>query len=320
MNAKNRKTFWMASLSLFIVSLVCCISAYSVYARLQFKENLALVRLVTSDFQPIEIAKASVGGSEVVSGRKFKVTNDDWLSSLIINLKNTTAKRIDYVEFAINFPNDSQTGKQILPPLVMARGKSSAIPKPNRELLEDLSLAPNDTAEISVNNFSLVHLQKGLQTSNTVISRDALRNPSISLKMVIFDDETMWYKGYWMERDKEDSNKWNTISPDRYTSYEKSTANSLKTGKIVPASYNRAFNRTSAGYGCYHISNISWQTCNWYLCTFIAEEFQSTDFGWNKDNVTELCGWDFYCDEVQFTKLSNTQCADVFRGPNEPQK
>lgn len=180
------------------------------------QESGRTVKKKTWGNEPIEILTVKVKGTVVDFNQVF-TSGNDWFNGLTLSVKNISNKTIVFINLALDFPPPEGAskgtrdrmlyGQAPLPP-----GETDDILPPKDQPL----LASNGTAALTLSDYDDTRsfLDEAGQTQS-------IREVTIDIDEVIFDDGTMWTGGRMLKR--------NPVNPDEWIPIENSSPASRKT-------------------------------------------------------------------------------------------
>lgn len=200
-----------------------------------------LLKKSTFPNEPMKIVKIIVKQKAIEANKKFS-EEDDWLKSLTITLKNVSDKPIVFIEVSLNFPaveehpdgpepgyvRDLTYGRQRPPDAPVLSDQSKPV-MPNENV--DISLTVEDQEAIEA---ALIRLGFPLHTKSV----------KMSLRTVIFNDDTMWRAGRILIRDTGEPGSWNVVRPAQGSS-----------SKNDPRHEYNSLNRSNSAYILVHVKN-----------------------------------------------------------------
>ena len=156
--------------------------------------------------EAIRVVSMKAKGKPIESGKKF-VEDDDWVNSLTIRLKNVSPKPIVFFEVSLTFPanadqpygprpgylRDIKYGRE---PLSSAVGSNQLPP-----------VMPNDFVELTLSDTD----REAIEGALTQLDYPKGIYVKMTLRTVIFEDDTMWRAGETLTRDPEDPSTWKVV-------------------------------------------------------------------------------------------------------------
>ena len=188
--------------SLGIMTVVLALAVPTFAFAQQFRERI-IQRLPTEKDEPIAITTVKVNDRSLVLGRKF-TANDDWLSGLVISVKNISDKPILFASIRLVFPRpaDSSDGPSIYD---LSHGNNPLMTSRPTATEQLVGIMPGNTAELGLSNQEFLDLQRFLVSTGYPLG---INRVDLRISHVIFDDDTMWYAGALLRRDPTNSSKW----------------------------------------------------------------------------------------------------------------
>lgn len=153
--------------------------------------------------EPFRFGNLSVRNVKITPGMKFNArliaTNpggeaEDWLEYLSFTIKNTSGKRMIYINVELDFPETAVNGE----PLMVYNQLGIGIhPKAIGDDLKSgtpLALEPGDITTFSFSSYRLRLVKAFLALKNFQLAD--LNRVTIRIDNIIFDDRTKWSQGY----------------------------------------------------------------------------------------------------------------------------
>jgi hypothetical protein len=148
---------------------------------------------------PVEIAEVKAAKNVVELGRAFDA-DDDWLSTILLKIKNISDKPIVYLAINVNFPETRATGSMMSYPVEFGQQPGSKFPAKRDPIL----MLPGDTLDIPLDkHYSRIKSFVEYRSRITDI-----RKLELEIGFVIFADRTAWAAGDFLRQDPND--------PDHY--------------------------------------------------------------------------------------------------------
>jgi len=152
--------------------------------------------------EPVKIIWAKAAKKEIKFGEKF-VGDNDWLKGAKFRLKNTTGKKIVFIELDVDFPETRVSGAEVSYRINLGR-----IPNLNHSAAP-LSVLPGGEAEADIDEKRYGNLVKLVQESHPVSDISRAR---VQVGFVVFEDATAWSAGAFYRQDAENPKRWLPIS------------------------------------------------------------------------------------------------------------
>lgn len=159
----------------------------------QSKERL-ITRMPAEQNDPLSITGMKVKGRSISFDQKF-VADDDWMKSLVVTVKNKSEKRVLFASIELFFPRPKGSKDQgaMFDVFYGNRALQDRQPTASEQLI---GIAPGETTEIGFSVQKFVDLTSFLKATNFPQSIEKL---NLRLGSVIFDDNTMWRGGFFVE-------------------------------------------------------------------------------------------------------------------------
>jgi hypothetical protein len=184
------------------VTLIALITCFSYTSVAQQTKERVIRRLPVEQNEPLGITDAKVNGLSVSFDKTF-LGDDDWISTIVISVKNTSHKRILFASIQLQFPRRDPKDRFFV--FEMFQGNWSLqgrAPTPDERLI---GIAPGETAGIQFSNEQFSGLRKFLAETHYPSSVERL---DIRVDKVIFEDDSMWSRGSTLRRDPNNSETW----------------------------------------------------------------------------------------------------------------
>jgi hypothetical protein len=160
----------------------------------------------------LKAVKTKKGG--VGLGQKFS-GDDDWFKQLSISVENTSGKTIVYIDGGFLFPNQElQPGEQApSPPLYhgFMYGHHPSAPEGARLPGADISIKPGDTFNLKLSDDEFLSVKQKLKRLGYPAS---IKEISVNIEEIYFDDGTAWITGSWYQRDPDSPGKYKSAGQD----------------------------------------------------------------------------------------------------------
>lgn len=175
---------------------------------------------ITYPDEPVEITDLSVEWKGIEFGKAFSA-QQDWLRTLRFNVKNTSDKVINYVEFhvLIQYPESKKTANAIDVTAGFFTSDDNPVDRNNQAIY----LQPGQVVSLYVN-------EKRYRNFLQMIIEANAENQSMKISLLIArvqtEDHSMWTVGEWYAPDPANSKKWLKLKISRPTSYV--TPNNVK--------------------------------------------------------------------------------------------
>lgn len=158
--------------------------------------------------EPVKIVAVKVKGKTIKLGEQF-TEDDDWLQGLTLRIRNDSGKKITYVSLSLDFEppgKNSPENPVVSQDLEYGRNPSwpvdAVIPNPPKLIL------PKESIDMTLSEMEHESLKRLLSESGFPSS---LKQMSVVLDSVVFDDGTMWSGGGIFRRDPNDPGVWHRV-------------------------------------------------------------------------------------------------------------
>jgi hypothetical protein len=159
--------------------------------------------------QPVEFTTVKAAGNTLsIEAEKAHTEykqefdgDDDWMKGLVIHLKNTSNKKIIYINFNLSFP-ETDVGAVIVQPLEFGRYPDKPPVASNEKVLK-----PGEETDITLTDETYAGLIGSFKSRNF----QKVNTLEIILQLVIFEDDTAWLGGGLMKRDPLNPKAWARI-------------------------------------------------------------------------------------------------------------
>lgn len=151
---------------------------------------------------PIEIVEMKLDQQKISSNVSF-ATSDDWLQRLSVTVRNVSQKKVKLIRLSIEFQRDAR-GNSILPNINITGGQMFHFSPQFASSGEDLTLLPAKTTDLKASQEGC----SGLPADNKWMADPAAKRATVSVEMVLFDDDTGWINGNPVVRDKHNLSRW----------------------------------------------------------------------------------------------------------------
>lgn len=201
---RNQVTSLMA-ISILLLGGAAVLFTDSLHAVRAFQEQQLriLKRLPFSRSEPTVITGVKVNGQAVLFDQNF-AADDDWIKTLVVSVKNRSAKRILYFSTDLFLPPVPGTQSQASV-FNLSYGNYGLLwghaPSPAERLV---GLAPGESIDIGLTGRQLENFRKFFEA----IGRPKLEKVSLQFSQILFEDDTMWSLQGPFIRDPKDSGKW----------------------------------------------------------------------------------------------------------------
>lgn len=149
--------------------------------------------------EPVSISNINVQGNPINLNSKV-IGSDDWLKNLSFDLQNISNKSILYVSLRLLFPQTTATGPILAYPI-----RFGERPRFPNQAQKQALLAPNEKAEIRINDDAYTKLKNFVETRTSIAN---ISDVQIDVDFVVFDDDTTWATGAFMHRKPGDPTRW----------------------------------------------------------------------------------------------------------------
>lgn len=192
----------LISIALFMFGLVSVAVAFNATTAQEAKQRV-IARMPVEKNEPVEIAEVRVNGQPISFDKEFSA-DDNWLRSLTVSIKNRSNKTILFASIRLRFPRATGLEEAVSVHDMFWGDGSLQTQLPNREKQAD-SLKPGDSNDIKFSAQQFTDLMNFLRGTHYPFSIDHV---DLSVAHVIFDDDSMWYVGTFLQRDPTDPSKW----------------------------------------------------------------------------------------------------------------
>jgi hypothetical protein len=151
---------------------------------------------------PIEIVEMKLDQQKISSDVSF-ATSDDWLRRLSVKVRNVSKKNVKLIRLSIEFQRDTR-GNSTLPNINITGGQMFHFSPQFARSGEDLTLLPAKTMDLKASQEGC----NGLPADNKWMTDPAAKRATVSVEMVLFDDDTGWINGNPVVRDKHNLSRW----------------------------------------------------------------------------------------------------------------
>lgn len=151
---------------------------------------------------PIEIVEMKLDQQKISSKVPF-ATSDDWLRHLSVTVRNVSQKKVKLIRLSIEFQRDAR-GNSTLPNINFIGGQMFHFSPQFARSGEDLTLLPAKTMDLIASQEGC----SGLPADNKWMADPAAKQATVSVEMVLFDDDTGWIDGNPVVRDKHNVSRW----------------------------------------------------------------------------------------------------------------
>ncbi len=170
---------------------------FVVSVSLQSKQENLLIEVSSSKKDPVKIISFKVGDTKIQPGEKF-TGSDDWLKDLQVDFENISGKTATHIEFALWFPRPEEQ-KGIAPLFFpIFRGDRSEAMKGTNSGFEIGADSGNNKASVSLLEQDYEDIRFYLNKHNYPSRTERVK---IYLRVVVFDDGTVWQSGSWFKID-----------------------------------------------------------------------------------------------------------------------
>jgi len=182
----------------FTVCAILCVGVIPTQA--QSEPNIEIL-VQESKFkdQPIEISEVRVKTKKIELGKVAIDSDNQWLKELSFDVRNTSSKAITYIQMRLLFERPNGSGTPSIFPLirgidsVIREGKSSTDPD---DAKRTILVRPGDLVRFKFDDKTY----GGLQRFFSDLNREGdVTNVTLYPSRVIFEDGTIWMKG-WMAK------------------------------------------------------------------------------------------------------------------------
>lgn len=191
------RTRWVPGVTLIaLIAGTLCVSAQEPQVR-------TINRLPIERKEPLSIVKVEVNGQSVSVGKGF-VSDDDWLRSLVISVKNKSDKLILFASIQLQFPRATRSQDRFSI-ADMSHGNWALPMRPPTEDERQVGIPPGETVEVRLSVQEFVDLRKFLTATGYPAKTEKV---DFRINEVIFGDDTMWTRGSYCRRDHNDPGTW----------------------------------------------------------------------------------------------------------------
>lgn len=194
----------MKSLSFIVTTFL--ISLLSPYIIVLAQPNVRTVKRTNWKNEPIKILNIKVKDKEIKTNEKFVDDNNAWLQDFTLDIENISSQTVIHLKIHLAFPKHA-TGK----PTTWAGSNIwyGHEPVTNQPFIANESAPPlrtGDKATLKLADYN--GLRKFL---DSLEHPKILKQITISIDQVFFDDGTMWSSGQMFKRDPNDPEKWRRL-------------------------------------------------------------------------------------------------------------
>jgi hypothetical protein len=194
---------WQKSITkILLIANACVLFLYVsgwVYPRAQSGEKN--IKGLLQPNQPVEI-NVKVKGKAVKLNEKFE-GETNWLRDIVLEVKNTSNKPIDFLRLDIDFPESRATGRLLLHQIFLGR-RSDVASLSNKP---PLRLTPGESLTIPLAS-EYERISRLIRVR--YVSVETMNEINIALGEAMFDDGTLWSGGdiFMRNPDSNSPRKW----------------------------------------------------------------------------------------------------------------
>jgi hypothetical protein len=148
--------------------------------------------------EPVQITGAIAAKKAVKFGEKV-AGGDDWLKGAKFRLKNSSGKKIVFIELDVNFPETRASGAEVSYRINLGR-----IPNISHSA-EPLSILPGAEVEADVDDKRYGDLVKLVEHRHRISD---ISRALVQVGFVVFEDGTAWSAGVFYRQDAENPRRW----------------------------------------------------------------------------------------------------------------
>lgn len=188
-------------LSRAVGSITLCVfcaafaEAQQVETRLLKKQKVAPVEPA-----PLEFSNLRAGGGAINFDQPFQA-GDNWVKDLSFDLKNVSGKVITHFRVGLHLHNPNNQQRVVV--TMVFHGRNTGMPG----VEPSLRIAPGEIVHA-------VYEDKQYESFKRMCHQIGLGKvveATLSIEMVVFDNETAWRNGYLLRRDLSDPLRWNVV-------------------------------------------------------------------------------------------------------------
>lgn len=265
-----------------VLSLLVVTILFAVVGRTEVGNHTATVSIyswpVYVKKPPIEIVEMKLDKRKISSGISF-VASDDWLRDLSVTVRNISQKNITLIRLSIEFPRDAR-GNSILPNINITGGQMVHFSPQFARTGEDLNLLPAKTIDLKPSQEGC----SGLPADKKWMADPAAKLATVSVEMVLFDDDTGWIEGNPVVRDKVNISRW-----VREKGWDATLTANLR--KFAGLRSNRTFAHHADEGSCYLFDSATNASCGpqGSGCSQVVYNLSTGPTGFTTKSRTEVC-------------------------------
>lgn len=185
------------SITVGMLCLVCVAfaEAQQVEARLLKKQKLPAVEPA-----PLEFSGLRAGSAAINFDQPFQA-GEDWVKGLSFDLKNVSGKTITHFRIGLYLHNPDNQQRAVA--TMVFHGRNTGMPG----VEPSVRVAPGETVHAGYEDKQYESFKRVRQQ----IALGKVTEATLSIEMVVFDDDTAWRNGYLMRRDSADPLRWNVV-------------------------------------------------------------------------------------------------------------
>ena len=190
-----------------VAALACFVCAFYSSAAQQSQERLVR-RLPLEQGEPIAITEIKVNDRSISFDKKFPA-DDQWLSTLVVSIKNNSDKLILFASIQLQFPHPVGSPDPMAVDDIFY-GNWALKMRPPTQDERIVGIAPGETIVIPMTAQRFLDLRRFLTETGFPQSIEKLH---IRINSVIFEDDSMWTRGATARRDLQNPGTWRNANP-----------------------------------------------------------------------------------------------------------
>lgn len=191
-----------------VIVLIGTISFCAFANAAQPPKERQIARLPIEKNEPLAITGMKVIGEPVAFGRPF-IAEDDWIRTLVISVKNTSNKRILFLNFDLLFRYPTGSKESLAMFHLLSYGNSALQRRLPLADEQRVGLAPGESTAVQLSDKKFSDFQKFIAELRVP---DSIEKVDLKIGRVIFDDDSMWSGGTF-RRDPNNPSSWDNVSP-----------------------------------------------------------------------------------------------------------
>ena len=170
--------------------------------------NERLLTRLPQKNEPIAIIEMSVNGETISFGRHF-VAADDWMRTLVITVKNTSSKRILFLNFDLFLKFPERPNERFVLFDQLSYGNWALQRRPPSADDRLVGIAPGESVAVQLADKQFANLLKFVTEVQLPGTIDKVH---LKIGRIIFEDDTMW-SDEMFRRDPTDPSNWHNVGP-----------------------------------------------------------------------------------------------------------